>query len=638
MTQPEPLEQADSRFDAAVRILLIVAAFAPFVGTLFYGFVYDDLGIILHNPAINGWDSVFAVWKHPYWTGGGPDYAGLYRPLLVAIFAVIWNGLHRYAIAFHLFAVCVHAAATLLLWGILRRATSAWAAAGAALWFALHPVHVEAVANIANSSETLVGVWTALLVLLLLPSPAGAPERDTTTTIAPGWTRAALAAVLYAAALLTKESGAVAPALALIAVWGWRRPRLTASAHAPDAPDPTRSRRSLIFYSRILRDWLPTLALWAIVVMAVALARHAVLGGFVSGASIAAPGLEGLSPLQRVWAMLSLGGRIARLMIWPTVQNPLYGPSVLPQPAGPTAAALATVAVIVVTLAASLWLARRTSARDTRPLVAIACCLIAFLPASNLLMPTGQILAERTLYVSSMGAAMLVAWGLDRLFALARAPGYELRSTFAVRALAAGTAGVLAVACIRGFVHTRSYARVWQSHRALFAQMVRADSQSYRGYQLLAVEDEMTGHPSDGDRLYAHAYALYPNDRTLLTDYGEYLLKRQQPTQALVMGRRLLGFDDMRTDGRAVTVYLDAVDRVWGVDSALAAARRLTAQSPSARSYLFTGLALEAKGDTTGARAAYDAGLRVAPHDSALMARVAMLRPSAGTTAVSSRF
>ena len=626
MTQPEPTEPGESRFDAGIRILLIVAAFAPFLGSLFYGYIYDDTGIILRNPVINGWGSLVAVWKHPYWANGGPETGGLYRPLLMAIFAVIWNGFHHFAIAFHLFAVALHATATVLLWRVLRRATSTWAAAGAALWFAVQPVHVEAVANIANSSEVLVGVWTLLLVLLLLPSSDGAAAR--TTPEAPGWQRAAMAALLYAAALLTKESGAVAPALALIAVWGWK-PSGSSRFEGPEPRSSNLDPRSSNLEPRS-RGWLPLIGLWTFVALAVAAARRAVLGGFMGSASIAAPGLDGLSAWERVWAMLSLGGRVARLMIWPTVQNPHYGPSMLPQVTGPTAAAVVTVAVIVVAVAASLWLACRSPSHDSRPAVAIAWCLLAFLPASNLLTATGQILAERTLYVSSMGVAMLLAWGLDRVFGLVRWSRREPRLTLLPQVAALATAVVLSVACIRGFVHTRSYARVWRSHTELFTQMVRADSLSYRGYQLLAIQADKTGHRAEADRLYARAYTLYPHDRTLLADYGEYLLKRQQPVQALTIGQHLLAFDDMRTDGRAVTIYLDAVDRVWGVDSALIAARRLTDRSPSARSCLFVGLALEAKGDSAGARAAYAAGLRIAPHDSALTTRLTMLESTNG--------
>src|SRR5205085_250974 len=135
--------------------------------------------------------------------------------------------------------------------------------------------------------------------------------------------------------------------------------------------------------------------------------------------------------------------------------------------------------------------------RDARPLVAILWTLIAFLPASNLLTATGQILAERTLYVSSIGVAMLVAWGLDRIFALAPTPADASGTRVRRQLVSIAAAMAVAVACIRGFVRTRDYAGVWRTHMSLFSAMVRADSLSYRGYELLAIEYTKKGQPGE---------------------------------------------------------------------------------------------------------------------------------------------
>jgi tetratricopeptide (TPR) repeat protein len=60
----------------------------------------------------------------------------------------------------HLVNVLVHAAATLLLFAFLYRATSArWPSAMVALLFALHPLHVESVAWIAERKDTLAALF-----------------------------------------------------------------------------------------------------------------------------------------------------------------------------------------------------------------------------------------------------------------------------------------------------------------------------------------------------------------------------------------------------------------------------------------------------------------------------------------------
>src|SRR6202008_203720 len=106
---------------------------------------------------------------------------------------------------------------------------------------------------------------------------------------------------------------------------------------------------------------------------------------------------------------------IVRLLFWPGVQNPHYGPSVLPSTHGPTVGAVVTLLVLAAAVIMTGWLATRPERRDARPLTAPLWILIAFLPAANLLVPAGQILAERTLYVSSVGAALLVAWSVHKL-------------------------------------------------------------------------------------------------------------------------------------------------------------------------------------------------------------------------------
>ena len=49
-------------------------------------------------------------------------------------------------------------------------------------------------------------------------------------------------------------------------------------------------------------------------------------------------------------------------------------------------------------------------------IVAVGMLVIPFLPASNLFFPVGFVLAERILYIPSMGYSVLAALGISRLF------------------------------------------------------------------------------------------------------------------------------------------------------------------------------------------------------------------------------
>jgi len=570
---------------------------------LFYGFVYDDSVIVVHNPVLNGWHSLIGVWTHPYWPDGSVGSSGLYRPLFVTFLAILWNGAQKYAIAFHAFSLAAHVTATLLLWKLLRRGVGQWPAAAGALWFAVHPVHVEAVANISNTSEVLVLIWTLLLILWLYPKSDafGAP------LIELGWGRAIVGAILYAAAMFSKESGGVAPALALLVAIAWR-----------PVPAPT-------FAEAIEqgRQWIKVVVVCVVTVIGVVFVRRLVMGGITGTSSLAVPGLAELSGPQRVWTVFSTGAKVAQLLLWPTNQVPDYGPSSLLTGFDRTVAATATIALIVLGVAWAVQRALRPKQPDSRALVGVVWCLIAYLPASNLLAATGAIVAERTLYATSAGLAMLVAWCLDRVLERAAERRVSLRGGAIVPALAGA---IVLAACVRGFVQTKDYSRVWRTHESLFARMVEVDSLNYRGYQLLAGAAKTHKQYAESARLFALAYARLPSDPILLTDYGEYLLAMHRPRYALAIAQRLLKHRDVWTDTRAVTLLLNATGQTWGPDSVLVAARALNERAPSARSALFIGMVHELKGDSAAAQAAYRQGLQIAPTDSALLAHTRMDR------------
>src|SRR5207237_8844422 len=89
---------------------------------------------------------------------------GLYRPLPMFTFAITYFYFGQWTLPYHLTNVALHAGVVLLFWLWLLRGTLRLQACFAALWFALHPVHVEAVAIVVGRSELLV----ALLFLLAM--------------------------------------------------------------------------------------------------------------------------------------------------------------------------------------------------------------------------------------------------------------------------------------------------------------------------------------------------------------------------------------------------------------------------------------------------------------------------------------
>src|ERR1700731_3928943 len=111
-------------------------------------FTYDDKAIIRDNPHIRTPSRVAEIFTTSYF-GGSRGSGSAYRPILLLSYAVQWWIHGRLPEAFHVVSVLLHITATLLLCGVLLRARVPPAAAVlASLFFAVAPIHVEAVTSL----------------------------------------------------------------------------------------------------------------------------------------------------------------------------------------------------------------------------------------------------------------------------------------------------------------------------------------------------------------------------------------------------------------------------------------------------------------------------------------------------------
>jgi hypothetical protein len=577
--------------------LLVLAALLPFVRAAFFPFVYDDRVIIRGNPDIRGWSSLLTLWAKPYWHGAAD--AGLYRPAFVALLAGAWNLGARLPIWFHLLAISMHVIVTVLVWRMLRRAVAVIPATLAALWFAVLPVHIEAVANVANSSEVVVALWSCILALYL-----ARVDWNVSADRSVSWKQALGAGAIFLFTFLSKESGVVVPFAAAIWVWGWRPPaRVTYAERRP-------------FFER----WWRVAFVIVAAATAVFVARWLVLGRIFSAP--VAPGLVNLTAWQRVWAMLSLGPLVARILVWPTALNPEYGPNAL-EHLGPSWDAAATVLLVTAAFGLAIHLARRG---DRRLFAAAGWFAITFGPASNLLGPTPQILTERTLYAPSIAVAFIGAILLTALLRRIEAVADRPRMLWA-RDVARGAvvAVISAIVVATGAKSLRATA-VWSSNEAVFRQMIAMDSAGYRGYWQLAGYMKGRNRFDESLSLYDRAYRLFPADRQLAVDFAQELLNQHQPVRAAAVARTVMQWPEVRRNPGVVSLYLAALGQAYGADSVIRAGGVLFATEGVPMAALFVGAAHESRGEVDAAEATYRAGLRVAPSDTGLQRRLAAIR------------
>ena len=411
---------------AGVAALVAVLAYLPALGN---GFTLDDGPIVERNPAAHSVRAALAAFDQPYWP---PEHgAGLYRPLVVLSFAVDWQLSGGSARWFHAVNLAWHAAATALLVPLVAAYTGPAAALAGGIVFAVHPVHVEAVANVVGRAELMAAAF--LFGALLL---ARAVRRRRGRGASTGAIEAALLGAT-ALALLSKEHAVVAVGLLALDDLGTRA---TISPRLP------------------WRDYAGVVLLTAVWFVA----RRAVEGGLSFEA--VAPTFFLLGPGGRVSTMLPVVFVLLRLLVWPFDLSPDYHPQVVPRLEHLTAVGVAGAVVLAASAALALALWRKHRAAS----VGLLFIGIAWLPTANLLFPSGLVIAERTLYLVSAGVALLAALGAA-----------EVARRWGVRRAVLGTVVVAAVLGARSATATG----LWRSNRDLVLGALASHPESYRVHQ-----------------------------------------------------------------------------------------------------------------------------------------------------------
>ena len=194
---------------AAPVVALVLMALAAYWPALSADFVWDDKAFLGAPPVIEFF-GLADIWLKP----GSIEFEGHYWPLVYSTFWLehkLW-GFNPFA--FHLTNILLHAAVSVVLWRLLERLAvpGAWAAAAV---FALHPVHVEAVAWVIARKDLL----AALCYLLGVGAFLRFRERRRA---------GAYVAVVawFAAGMLSKSFVITMPAVLLVWVW-WRQGKVT---------------------------------------------------------------------------------------------------------------------------------------------------------------------------------------------------------------------------------------------------------------------------------------------------------------------------------------------------------------------------------------------------------------------------
>jgi hypothetical protein len=435
------------------------------------GFAYDDIYVVQKagRHSLDGWWRDFALTYWPRDMGGDG-----YRPLTVIAFRLQWVFGGGSPFVFHAVNVALHTVTAMLVFWLASGVLPLAAAFVAGALYAVHPVHVEAIANVVGQSELVVALLFTLAVGLYVHGRAAGP-----LTRARWWS----IGVLYVIACFFKEHAIVLPAILIAAELTVVRDR-----------QPMRERL------RLLR--LPMLS-FAAAGLAFLWARSlVVLGGGAGFVPFLPFQVVQFSGADRVYTAIGVSPEWLRLLLWPERLSAQYTPQSVEIAQGFGVGQLPGLFVLlgVFGIAIACW---RRSPVTSFGIVWIA---LTLLPSSNFIIPAGFIIAERTLLLPSVGAMLAVASAVPWL--------YERIEERPPLQLTAAAAFVLLVGL--ALMHSMERNRVWQDNETLFRQSVIDAPESYRAHQMLAQTYLEHGNRVEGERHLRRAIELFPHDPVVM--------------------------------------------------------------------------------------------------------------------------
>jgi hypothetical protein len=561
-----------------LEVLICAVTFLAYLSTLSFGFVYDDKPAIVDSVTIRSWQFLAHYFSRQ--TSGGIAQAGggtFFRPI-----TVLWLRLNYLAFGlnpagWHFAMVACHVLMTYLVFFLVEKLTdNRRGAALAAILFGLHPVHVENVAWVSSVNDLLLSLFLIGSLTAYLNFRAEKKSKL--------WIGASL--LLFALALLSKETAAVFPFLIFAFAVMFSRPRAGENS-------------GLVFPS--WKNGLVAAPYFALLVIYLA--------------------IRSMPPHSPAQSLVPLSWRTMLLtapsILWFDLKHLLFpiSSSEFYAMAYVTTPGFRTFFLPIIFLVVSLVIAAYSISKlpDRRlGIFALALAIFTILPSLYLrAIAPGNFVHDRFLYLPSVGIVILVALVIDRFFAAGTIPGTAPESSSVVMKW-----GVLAILCTAAFAGTIHHELPWASNILLYENAMKYAPQNPILQVDLANELANMG---DSDRaLPLYLSALQNDPRSWLANYnlGYAYYRTGRLSEAEDYLKRSIQIDDSDPDQY---IYLAIAQMQQGeLPQAAANAERALQKGPSSQGFHFVLAKIrEAQGDRERAIAEYNAELSSHPENAA---------------------
>ncbi len=180
-------------------VIIALAALLSYINSLENKFIWDDEDWVLRNSTVQDWRRWPELFKYNSIQGARKG-SNFYRPIQAITHGIDYLLWGRRLAGHHITNILFHALTALMLYLLLLKILSQHIAFISALFFAIHPVHTEAVTYISGRADPISSLFVLLTILLFERHPF-------------------LSYNLFILAVLSKESAIVAPLLLILYLW-----------------------------------------------------------------------------------------------------------------------------------------------------------------------------------------------------------------------------------------------------------------------------------------------------------------------------------------------------------------------------------------------------------------------------------
>ncbi|XP_075739549.1 protein O-mannosyl-transferase TMTC1-like isoform X2 [Rhipicephalus microplus] len=459
-----------------------VVAVLCYVNSLDGDFVHDDMVAVVGNPDVTGENrrhatssSLSSLWMNDFWGRpmADPRSHKSYRPLTVLTFRANYYINGQQVRGYHVVNVTLHCACSVLVAVVARRVMriAALHACLAAMLFAAHPVHTEAVSSIVGRAEVLCCLFFLLSLLCYHRPVCRYCIRD------------------IAHRCITDCELVKLTALTILLLC-FRLCILQGSLPEFSEMDNPASFSSASATRLLTYSYLCAFNAWLV------LCPHTLSYDWQMGSIplVTSPSdCRNLATLALLASLLTLGWRALTTI------------KMKSSPAGGSREQLCCYNNN-----------ERLRGHSLRLLVPLFLTVLPFLPASNLFVTVGFVVAERVLYIPSIGVTLLVAEGMSRLH------------TWCSRVLRWCPTSVCFILVVLFAARTWNRNGVWTSRKALFESGIRDLPGNAKMHYNYANLQKDTGNSDLAIKHYRLAIELWPDHASAHNNLGTVLTSAEE--------------------------------------------------------------------------------------------------------------